>query len=146
MVAYFDSVAKAFWNEDFWLPPNVTWALLDQRESPTPSSVRFCQYRDLAYPLLMCWAMLAAKFVFENVVFRAVGRYAGLPERSKRTMPPTNDVLEAEYQSGRRLDHANISRYAKTWQSIEKFNPTIQHINMYATNNARGLEFFALTF
>ena len=31
MVAYLDTVAKAFWNEDFWLPPNVTWALLDQR-------------------------------------------------------------------------------------------------------------------
>ena len=124
MVAYFDSVAEAFWNEEFWLPQNVTWALLDERTSPI-QSVRFCQYRDLGFPLLMCWAMLAVKFVFENVVFRAVGKYAGLPERSKRTMPPTNDVLEAEYQSGRRHDHANISRYAKIRRSIEKFNPMI---------------------
>ena len=113
MVAYFDAVAEAFWDEDFWLPPNVTWALLDQRTSPL--QFPFCQYRDLAFPLVMCWAMLAAKFVFENVVFRAVGRYAGLPERNRRTMPPTNEVLEAEYQSGRRLDHANISRYDRIW-------------------------------
>ena len=113
MVAYFDTVAEAFWDEDFWLPPNVTWALLDQRTSPL--QFPFCQYRDLAIPLVMCWAMLAAKFVFENVVFRAVGRYAGLPERNRRTMPPTNEVLEAEYQSGRRLDHANISRYDGIW-------------------------------
>ena len=122
MVSYFNAVAEAFWNEEFWLPPNVTWALLDQKTDSTPA-VRFCQYRDLAIPLCTCWVMLAVKFVLENVVFRAVGRYAGLPERNKSKMPPTNEVLEAEYQSGRRLDHANISRYGNICQGIEQFDP-----------------------
>ena len=115
---YLGSAGKAFWNEDFWLPPNVTWSMLNPETTPTPS-VHFCNFRDLGFPLVACWVMLAIKFVFENIVFRAVGKLAGLPERNKRTMPPTNDVLEAEFQSGRRLDHTNIARYER--QAISSF-------------------------
>ena len=103
---------EAFWSEDFWLPPNVTWAELDPATTSAPH-VRFCNFGDLAYPLVMCWALLAFRFALERFVFRAVGISMGLPDRSKRSRPPKNDVLEAEFLSGRRLTHSDIARYGR---------------------------------
>ena len=100
---------EALWSEDFWLPPNVTWAELDPRTTSTPH-VNFCNFRDLGYPLIMCWLLLAFRFALERSVFRAIGISMGLPDRSKRSKPPKNDVLEAEFLSGRRLTHADIAR------------------------------------
>ena len=104
------SAMEAFWSEDFWLPPNVTWAELDPRTTSTPY-VHFCNFRDLGYPLIMCWMLLAFRFTLERSVFRAVGISMGLPDRSKRSKPPKNDVLEAEFLSGRRLTHSDIAGY-----------------------------------
>ena len=104
------SAMEAFWSEDFWLPPNVTWAELDPRTTSTPY-VHFCNFRDLGYPLIMCWMLLAFRFTLERSVFRAVGISMGLPDRSKRSKPPKNDVLEEEFLSGRRLTHSDIARY-----------------------------------
>ena len=101
---------EAFWSEDFWLPPNVTWAELDPRTTSTPY-VHFCNFGDLGYPLIMCWVLLAVRFTLEKSVFRAIGISMGLPDRSKRSKVPKNDVLEAEFQSGRQLTHSDITRY-----------------------------------
>ena len=46
----------------------------------------------------------------------------GLPDRSKRSKPPKNDVLEAEFLSGRRLTHADIARYWCSAFSISWIN------------------------
>ena len=98
-----------FWSEGFWLPPNVTWAELDPKTTSAPD-VHFCNFRDLLYPLFLCWVLLAVRFTLERSVFRAVGISAGLPDRTKRSKPPKNDVLEAEFQSGRKLNHLDINR------------------------------------
>ena len=59
----------------------------------------------------MCWVLLAVRFTLEKSVFRAIGISMGLPDRSKRSKPPKNDVLEAEFLSGRQLTHSDITRY-----------------------------------
>ena len=97
-----------FWTESFWLPPNVTWSELNPETTSTPS-VKFCNFYDLGYPLLMCWLILAARFVLERRVFRAIGISAGL--NGKRSMPTKNDVLEAQFQSGKRVSSAEMTRH-----------------------------------
>jgi hypothetical protein len=111
-IAYVNSASEWFWNDDFWLPPNLTWADINPETTPTPH-INYCNFCDLGYPLLMAWVVLAIKFVVETKVFRAIGRSIGMQENAAdKKMPPTNDVLESEFKSGRRLDHTAIVRLA----------------------------------
>ena len=103
-------INRAFWSEDFWLPPNVTWSELNPETTSTPS-VKFCKFYDLGYPLVLAWIILAVRTALERSVFRAIGISAGLS--GKGSMPPKNDVLEAWFrQSGKRVSSADMTRQA----------------------------------
>ncbi len=93
----FSAVSEVVWSEDFWLPPNVTWDELEPETTSNPN-VNFRRFRDLGYPLMMVWVVLAVKYACEKKVFRAIGVALGLPDK-KRSMPPTNDVLEAGFNA-----------------------------------------------
>jgi hypothetical protein len=114
-----DSVAKWFWNDDFWLPPNVTWDDINP-ETTTMTGINPCNFRDLGYSLLLAWVMLGIKLLFEKKIFRSFGLWLGMHDRSARQMPPTNDVLEVEFRSSKKLDHAAIVRLAKELDMSER--------------------------
>lgn len=59
------------------------------------------------------------QFVLEKNVFRILGRAIGLKD-GKRSLPPKNDVLEAEYSSSRKLDQSSICRLAKKLDMSER--------------------------
>ena len=65
------SVREAFnrvvWNEDFWLPPNVTWAVLQPTEE-----FRCTKYQDLIYPLFLALGVIAikARIIFTKKICR----------------------------------------------------------------------------
>ena len=59
------------------------------------------------------------QFVLEKNLFRLIGKKIGLKD-GKRTLPPTNDVLEAEFKSSGKLDHAAIQRLSKELDMSER--------------------------
>ena len=61
-----EDINRVFWTESFWLPPNVTWSELNQETTSTPS-VKFCNFYDLGYPLLMCWIILGVRTVLGTI-------------------------------------------------------------------------------
>ncbi len=62
-----------FWDDQFWLPPNVTWKDLKAREE-----VSYADFGDLAYPLLFAWVILFIRKVVEKFVFRPIGIKMGM--------------------------------------------------------------------
>ena len=61
----------------------MTWSELNQETTSTPS-VKFCNFYDLGYPLVMCWLILAVRFTLERGVFRAIGVSAGITTQGDR--------------------------------------------------------------
>ena len=96
-----------FWNDEFWLPPNVTWEQFRE-----PQGVRYANFRDLLYPLPMAVLFIVIRFVVENKVFRPLGRRLGVKELDKRRCPVANETLEKSFhriQSKKQIEGANSS-------------------------------------
>jgi len=72
----FKSLSAWFWNDQFWLPPNVTWSNLKSgdEDKSTYSS-------DLAYPLGLAWVILFVRKLVEKFVFRPLGQKLGLKDQ-----------------------------------------------------------------
>ncbi len=76
-----------FWNDEFWLPPNVTWDQFHSNEN-----VQYASSTDLLYPIPLAIIIIVIRYVVENFVFRPLGRQLGLKEVRRRT-PGSNDVF-----------------------------------------------------
>ena len=116
----FEDFGKWFWNDDFWLPPNVTW---DQFQTTENSKVRYASFNDLFWPIPMAFGIIFLRFVVENMVFRPLGRSLGLKENRKRH-PGSNDILEKAFQliqsSAKSIQQEEILRLSKQLQMTER--------------------------
>lgn len=115
----FDQILRLsdwFWDDDFWLPPNVTWS--DIRPS-VDRPVNYASFDDLAYPLVLAWVMLGAKLLVEKRLLRHFGVFLGLRDR-RRAPPAANELLEAEFKSTRKLDHDAVLRLSKRVDLTER--------------------------
>ena len=63
-----------FWDDNFWLPPNVTWRDLKARET----EVSYASFGDLSYPLILAWAVVAIRKAIEKWIFRPIGKQMGI--------------------------------------------------------------------
>ncbi|XP_049645445.1 ceramide synthase 4-like [Suncus etruscus] len=80
-----------FWWETLWLPSDVKWADLEDRDGqiyPHP--------RDLLASLPTALALLALRFVFERFVALPLGRWLGLKDQLRRPAKPI-PVLERHF-------------------------------------------------
>lgn len=60
-----ESLVKAFWNEDVWLPPNVTWADI----APGPDkAVNYTNHTHVWYPIPLALVFIAVRSVIERWV------------------------------------------------------------------------------
>ena len=111
---------KWFWNDDFWLPPNVTWDHFEMKEG---SGIRYASFNDLFWPMPMAFGIIFLRFVVENMVFRPLGRLLGLKE-SRRRHPGSNDILEKAFQSSsaskKGIQQEEILRLSKQLQMTER--------------------------
>lgn len=55
--------SNGFWNEDVWLPPNVTWKDI---EPGSRDDVTYADYRHLLWPIPMSFIIIALRFVVET--------------------------------------------------------------------------------
>ncbi|XP_039107502.1 ceramide synthase 4 isoform X2 [Hyaena hyaena] len=77
-----------FWQDTLWLPPNSTWADLEDREGlvyPHPQDTL------AALPLAM--ALVAMRFAFERFVCVPLSRWLGVRDQARRPAKP-NAILE----------------------------------------------------
>nr|UEK51526.1 ceramide synthase 6 [Parasacculina yatsui] len=103
-----------FWNENFWLPPNVTWRILDERRSES-----FAQFSDLVHPFPMAFFFLLIRFFVEKFWWAPLGRMRGLrAAKTKRPLPVKQ--LETAYLKSRRWTHKQISQFAEELQMTER--------------------------
>ncbi len=105
-----------FWNDDFWLPPNVTWSDIRRRED---SPVDYALFEDLYLGMALAVPILALKFAVEKRLLRWLGAAAGLRDR-RRVAPQPNAELEAAFNSKRRLDGSAIAGLAKKVDMTER--------------------------
>jgi len=82
-----------FWNERVWLPPNVSWVDVE----PGKSDINYTKFSDLWYPLPAACVMILLRFLVEKRIFLPLGKMLGI-KASQHKKPPTNEVLEAEFQ------------------------------------------------
>ena len=71
------SSSHSFWNEDIWLPPNVTWDSFSGDE-------KFAQFSHLYYPIPAAFLVIAVRMVIERNIFRPLGLFLGLKHHVTR--------------------------------------------------------------
>lgn len=141
-----------FWDDTFWLPPNVTWSSLKSRE-PEVSTASFS---DLAYPLGLAWIILLIRKVVERHVFRPIGQRLGMKDNAP-IRPPTEQIMltKDKLKSGGAVDHDD-ERSLERWlrqkklvgrpSKLDKFSETGWRWLYYTTIFAFGLVKFRPTF
>jgi len=109
-----------FWSERVWLPPNMTWA--DVR--PVPGSNRFTKFEELWYPIPAGILLIFIRgYVMKNW-FQPLGNFLGI-KCSVHRKPPTNDVLEAEFNKMTK-DKLHVLNYNALTEQIDMSERQIQ--------------------
>lgn len=106
--------SKWFWNEDIWLPPNITWEDIKKTDV-----IKYAQFNDLYYCLLIAVVLLIVRFTLERFIFTPIGVYFGLkPSRPKRA--PENHLLEKAFRVNGRIGYKQIQGLAKQLDWTER--------------------------
>uniref|UniRef100_A0A452UGW5 sphingosine N-acyltransferase n=1 Tax=Ursus maritimus TaxID=29073 RepID=A0A452UGW5_URSMA len=82
------SFSEWFWQERFWLPPNNTWAALEDRDG-----LVYAHPRDMLAALPLALALVVMRFVFERFVGLPLSRLLGVRDQARRLVKP-NATLE----------------------------------------------------
>ena len=84
----------SFWNEDVWLPSNVTWDSFS-------GDGRFAQFSHLYYPIPAALALIAIRIIIERNIFRPLGLFLGLKHSVTNSFTP---LQEEKIQNTNRED------------------------------------------
>ena len=95
----------SFWNEDVWLPSNVTWDLFS-------GDGRFAQFSHLYYPIPAALAVIAIRMIIERHIFRPLGLFLGLKHSVTNSFSP---VLEEKVQDNNSDDKNKNIGTKKSW-------------------------------
>jgi len=79
-------VSDTLWNENIWLPPNITWQHFE-------SNPHYAQFNDLLYTIPLALLLVVARKLVEGLVFRPLGQWIGI-KSVKVSLPPTEQKLE----------------------------------------------------
>uniref|UniRef100_A0A8D8Y989 Ceramide synthase 6 n=2 Tax=Cacopsylla melanoneura TaxID=428564 RepID=A0A8D8Y989_9HEMI len=104
------TLLDGFWNPYIWLPPNITWADLEQ--SDPNSKIQYPDHRHLFYPLPMALGMLVLRYFLEKFWFAPIGTSVGI-KNIKKKPAPSNEVLCAAYSKSSKWKHKEIAALAK---------------------------------
>lgn len=85
------SLKEWLWQDRFWLPPNHTWAVLEDRDG-----LVYAHPRDLLAALPLALALVAMRFTFERLVGLPLSRWLGVRNQARRPVEP-NPMLEKYY-------------------------------------------------
>ncbi|XP_007951906.1 ceramide synthase 4 [Orycteropus afer afer] len=101
------SLNEWLWQDKFWLPPNNSWADLEDRDG-----VVYAHPRDLLATLPLALALVAARMAFERFVGLPLSRWLGVRNHVQRPVAP-NPVLERHFLTqGRRPKEPQLALLA----------------------------------
>ena len=95
----------SFWNEDVWLPSNVTWESFS-------GDGRFAQFSHLYYPIPAALALIAIRIIIERNIFRPLGLFLGLKHSVTNSFTP---LQEEEVQNTNSEDKNKNIDTKKSW-------------------------------
>lgn len=79
------------WDERFWLPPNISWAQLEDRDG-----LVFPHPRDTLMAVPLALALVVVRFTFERFVGLPLSRWLGVRNQIRRPAKP-NAMLEKHF-------------------------------------------------
>ena len=112
MVDTFYLLSKWFWNEDFWLPPNITWHDIDPNKN---TKINYASFDDLyVYPWRLIVLIFFYRYIAEGHLLRFIGHQFGVKHHTiVKYNIELNDLLERELKTVKRWDHQQILRLSK---------------------------------
>ncbi|XP_008582140.1 PREDICTED: ceramide synthase 4 [Galeopterus variegatus] len=90
------SLNEWLWQDRLWLPPNNTWAQLEDRDG-----LVYAHPRDMLAALPLALALVALRIIFERFVGLPLSRLLGVRDRTRKQVKP-NAMLEKHFLSGGR--------------------------------------------
>ncbi|TRY74822.1 hypothetical protein TCAL_04534 [Tigriopus californicus] len=99
---------QSLWDDEFWLPPNVTWSDLEG----TRNGINFRKISDLWYPLFGAGVILVLRFVIEQKLARPIGIGMGMKANTRRP-PRPNPILEKVYEKTSKPEGRQVDALAK---------------------------------
>ncbi|CAK6958049.1 ceramide synthase 2-like [Scomber scombrus] len=112
------------WQEEYWLPPGITWQDIEMKEDeghfPVP--------RDLIYTLPLAFAFIAFRYVFERIIAIPLSRHLGVKDRV-RIRAASVPKLETFYEQNSRQPSQNevVSLGKKCGLSQKKIQTWFRH-------------------
>ncbi len=67
----------SIWNEQFWLPNNITWNDFTELEQ---NGIRLPKFHDLIYVYPLAGLLYITRLVFEYYIARPLGRFIGIED------------------------------------------------------------------
>ena len=115
-----------FWNDDFWLPPNITWQDINPNGN---SKITYADFDHLyVYPWILVVCIFIYRYLFEGFVFRFIGHKLGVKGHKKlKSNIEINGLIENEFKAVKRWDHEQILRLSQKINLPERKGP-VQNI------------------
>lgn len=116
MANIYRTVMDTFWNDDVWLPPNVTWKDI---APGARKDINYPNFSHLIYPLPMALLVWLLRYILEKYWFAPVGISLGIKcKKPKRA--PENPILEKAYQQNKKWKYKHIQGLAKQLDMSER--------------------------
>jgi ceramide synthetase len=109
-------LSNAFWNEDVWLPPNITWKDI---EPGSREDIIYADYRHLLWPIPISFLIIILRIAVENYWIMPIGRSLGI-KSTKAKAPIPNKTLEITYSKMSKLNHKTIVNLTKQLDLTER--------------------------
>ncbi|CAN8003771.1 unnamed protein product [Ixodes hexagonus] len=112
-------LGKWFWKESFWLPPNVTWAIIaGDAEAPGPKNA---QFNDLYYSVFVALVLLVVRYTLEKTVFRPLGVLLGIKERGADARRSEDEkIFTKALTTNGNMNHKQTNLLAKELNMTER--------------------------
>lgn len=105
----FYKISDLFWNENIWLPNNLTWKDI---EPGSKKDIRYADYRDLLWPIAISFCIMLSRQLIEKYLLGPIGKSLGI--KSTKLKPPVpNKSLEEAYKNSPKLNLEMISNLEK---------------------------------
>ncbi|XP_023601869.1 ceramide synthase 4 isoform X3 [Myotis lucifugus] len=85
------SLNEWLWQDRFWLPPNNSWADLEDRDG-----LVYAHPQDLLAALPLALVLVAMRFTFERLIGLPLSRWLGVRDQARRPVEP-NATLEKHF-------------------------------------------------
>jgi len=94
-------MSTQFWSPSFWLPPGVTWEVLEEMKVLNLNhneNENYAEFSDLLYSIPMALGIMVIRLVVEKVILQPLGLYWGVKE-VRRPLPAQNRVMEDAFKT-----------------------------------------------